>query len=648
VDCEVAEWSAWAQCDATTGRKERTRPIVTQPEGGTACPPLEEASACSGEPPVVIDSFLHVWDWGLRGLLGWLLAQVGSLYLSASVRTRWAAAVVGGIVCALAAAIVFLAHNETVCASKRPFFGRTVLCHEWARSVRSGLADAPAYAAHGLSTVFVAFLNVPRRTANAAVAQLALFGGALAVYVHQYALSFRWVGVWIFAPCALVWAASAAWSLLRPVRSAVPAAETSFSDKAADYTRERPIGEGGFGTTWLATHRPDGRTCAIKVIKSTDENKVDQAKEECKSAQALRNAVSPSDRTLLVETYTCFVEQTKHQWRAGIVMEHCAGGNLSRYLEEKAPLSEPIACQVLKALLRALRGVHEARRVHRDLKPSNILLCATGRPDTLKLADFGLTRKVNSATSIRGGGGTRGYVSPEAERGRYVGESDMWALGVVAVQLCARPEDVRAIFDGPQVLRTEAKIAEFLALIPTGYSAAFQALARACLKLDFTVRPSAAQLLKSELFAPDLLRFHLDHLLSAEKVRPPRRSAGRFHKNRSGRCVAHLQTYGRRLKILCSVFRDPLRADLHGLSHQARPPIVVTNGAHPRHVRGAGCQDLEVIFSKSLDSLTKLHEQLCAELTEVSRGLFPRRSHGVHRSACARYWLAQRARLRRL
>ncbi len=321
------------------------------------------------------------------------------------------------------------------------------------------------------------------------------------------------------------WATHAAYAALspplRPVRSG-----TSFSDKAADYTRERPIGQGGFGVTWRATHLPDGRICAIKLITSEHEQEARLAMRECASAQALRDAVPPIDRTLLVEAYTCFIEPTQHQWwEAGIVMEHCAGGNLTRYLAERGPLSEPIACQVLKVLLRALRGVHEAGHVHRDLKPSNILLCATGEPDTLKLADFGLARKVNFATSIRGGGGTRGYISPEAERGRYVGESDMWALGVVAVQLCARPEDVRAIFDRPQVLRTEAQIAEFLALIPTGYSAAFHTLARACLNLDFTVRPSAAQLLESELFAPDLLRFHLDHLLSAEQVRPPRRAA---------------------------------------------------------------------------------------------------------------------------
>ncbi len=42
--------------------------------------------------------------------------------------------------------------------------------------------------------------------------------------------------------------------------------------------------------------------------------------------------------------------------------------------------------------------------------------------------------------------------------------------------------------------------------------------------------------------------------------------------------------------------------------------------AHSRDMCGAPVfQDLEAIFSKSLDSLTKLHEQLCAELTQVLR-----------------------------
>ncbi len=81
VDCEVAEWSEWAQCAAATGRKERTRPIVTQPEGGTACPLLEEASACSRVELLllfIINGVRDNWNWVFVGGLGWLLTQVGS------------------------------------------------------------------------------------------------------------------------------------------------------------------------------------------------------------------------------------------------------------------------------------------------------------------------------------------------------------------------------------------------------------------------------------------------------------------------------------------------------------------------------------------------------------------------------------------
>ena len=129
MDCEVAEWSAWAQCDAATAQEKRTRPIVAQPEGGKACPRLEQAKACNK----AINSFLHLWDWALGLAKTLLLAKVGKCYLSASVRAQWTIAVVGGVMAALAAAVVFVAHNETVCARERPFFGRAVLCDDSAR-----------------------------------------------------------------------------------------------------------------------------------------------------------------------------------------------------------------------------------------------------------------------------------------------------------------------------------------------------------------------------------------------------------------------------------------------------------------------------------------------------------------------------------
>ncbi len=48
VDCAVGAWSGWAQCDAATGRRERTRSIVTPPSSdGNACPALDDATDCA-------------------------------------------------------------------------------------------------------------------------------------------------------------------------------------------------------------------------------------------------------------------------------------------------------------------------------------------------------------------------------------------------------------------------------------------------------------------------------------------------------------------------------------------------------------------------------------------------------------------------
>ncbi len=47
--------------------------IVTQPEGGTACPLLEEALACSGSERLlrfIINGVRAAWNWVLVALLG--------------------------------------------------------------------------------------------------------------------------------------------------------------------------------------------------------------------------------------------------------------------------------------------------------------------------------------------------------------------------------------------------------------------------------------------------------------------------------------------------------------------------------------------------------------------------------------------------
>ncbi len=60
VDCMVGAWGGWSQCDAATGRRERTRPIVTPPSSdGRACPALGDATDCA------VACVLGAWaPWG--------------------------------------------------------------------------------------------------------------------------------------------------------------------------------------------------------------------------------------------------------------------------------------------------------------------------------------------------------------------------------------------------------------------------------------------------------------------------------------------------------------------------------------------------------------------------------------------------------
>jgi hypothetical protein len=113
-----------------------------------------------------------------------------------------------------------------------------------------------------------------------------------------------------------------------------------------------------------------------------------------------------------------------------------------------------------------------------------VLLAADG---TVKLADFGLARRVDAATTSRGAAGTLGFMSPEAIDGARSVAADVWAVGVVATQLASNQAPT-------EIVRTAEQVAALLARIPADYGRPFcEAVAR-MLRLDASERPTAAQL----------------------------------------------------------------------------------------------------------------------------------------------------------
>ncbi|KAM3501889.1 hypothetical protein MY11210_009243 [Beauveria gryllotalpidicola] len=106
-------------------------------------------------------------------------------------------------------------------------------------------------------------------------------------------------------------------------------------------------------------------------------------------------------------------------------------------LRESLPtLDERDRLTAITHLGSALTYLHANGISHRDLKPDNALIAREGGELTVKLADFG-TSKQNDSAVMDTFTGTEIYMAPElfVKPRCYTSKVDMWALGLIAMQL---------------------------------------------------------------------------------------------------------------------------------------------------------------------------------------------------------------------
>ena len=198
------------------------------------------------------------------------------------------------------------------------------------------------------------------------------------------------------------------------------------------YRIEFPIGHGGMGHVYAATHLAMDRQVAIKVLRSElsgDPELVRRFSREVIATARIDNpyVVSVYDVDRLADG-TLF-----------IVMDLLQGETLrERMVRAPVPLEECV--DIVVEVAAALTGAHRAGVVHRDLKPENILL--TMEPGSrVKVVDFGIAKleDQSSITVTNALLGTPAYMAPEQLLSlRNTGpRSDLWSLGVVAFELLA-------------------------------------------------------------------------------------------------------------------------------------------------------------------------------------------------------------------
>ncbi|MDE6553031.1 MAG: serine/threonine protein kinase [Muribaculaceae bacterium] len=246
---------------------------------------------------------------------------------------------------------------------------------------------------------------------------------------------------------------------------------TILHGKTNDYKIVKPLGQGTFGITYLASvimrgelgEIETGAFCAIKeffmkdfngriestVTSSSKDGAFGYYKEKfIKEARNLGRLKHPN----IIKVMELFEENST----AYYVMEYIDGGSLDQQIRIHNGLSEPQTIRYTKQIGAALEYMHSNHMLHLDLKPNNVMIRDNGEA---VLIDFGLSKQFDAngkpETTTKIGQGTPGY-SPleQAHFGKddyttLPSTMDIYALGATIFKMItgSRPPEASMILN---------------------------------------------------------------------------------------------------------------------------------------------------------------------------------------------------------
>lgn len=199
------------------------------------------------------------------------------------------------------------------------------------------------------------------------------------------------------------------------------------------------IGEGSFGSVYIALHAVTGELMAVKqvelpnVTKGTEGDKKKTAmiaalKQEINLLQGLRHPH-------IVQ----YLGTSSDEEHLNIFLEYVAGGSIAGMLKQYNTFQEPLVRNFTRQILEGLSYLHSRNIIHRDIKGANILVDNRG---AVKISDFGVSKKTNfngmnaapgTRTSLQG---SVFWMAPEVVRqsGQSI-KSDIWSVGCLIVEM---------------------------------------------------------------------------------------------------------------------------------------------------------------------------------------------------------------------
>lgn len=197
------------------------------------------------------------------------------------------------------------------------------------------------------------------------------------------------------------------------------------------------IGEGGFGSVWLAEQRePVQRRVALKIIKLGMDTKQVVARFE-----AERQALAILDHPNIAKVLDAGSTTTGRPY---FVMEYIDGVPIVEYCDDER-LNTKARLTLFMQVCRAIQHAHQKGIIHRDIKPGNILVMLHDQEPVPRVIDFGIAKATQTAltqktlfTEYRQMIGTPAYMSPEQAGATGLDvdtRADIYSLGVLLYEL---------------------------------------------------------------------------------------------------------------------------------------------------------------------------------------------------------------------
>ena len=167
------------------------------------------------------------------------------------------------------------------------------------------------------------------------------------------------------------------------------ASRESAGQQIDRYKLLQPIGEGGFGTVWMAEQKqPVKRRVALKIIKLGMDTKQVIARFE-----AERQALAMMDHPNIAKVLDAGDDRDRASLLCdgvlvkGVpILEYCD----TEKLDTKARLD------LFTQVCHAIQHAHQKGIIHRDIKPSNVLVTMHDGVPVPKVIDFGIAKATNT------------------------------------------------------------------------------------------------------------------------------------------------------------------------------------------------------------------------------------------------------------